>query len=104
MTQSPPPPGYPNPPQQPFQPGPPASGPRTNGWAIASLICGLLGCIPGIASLLAIVFGIVGVKKANEPQTSGKGIAITGIVLGLVGLLLWAGCGGSAFLFYRSST
>jgi hypothetical protein len=95
MTQMPPPPVQGAVPQ--YQPPQP---PKNNGWAIASLICGILGCIPVITSLLAIVFGIMGIKKSNEPQTSGKGLAIVGIVLGIIGVLGWAGFGAAGYFGY----
>jgi len=94
MTQMPPPPAQPGVPYQPIQP------PRNNGWAIGSLICGILGCIPIITSLLAIIFGIIGIKKSNEPNTSGKGLAIVGIVLGIIGILGWAGFGAAGYFGY----
>jgi hypothetical protein len=95
MTQFPPPPAQANvPPYQPPQP------PKNNGWAIASLICGILGCIPVITSLLAVVLGVVGVKKSKEPNTGGKPLAIVGIVLGIIGILGWAGFGAAGYFGY----
>ncbi|MDP9405806.1 MAG: DUF4190 domain-containing protein [Actinomycetota bacterium] len=67
----------------------------TNGVAIAALVLGLLSVplalfagIGGLLGLVAIILGFVGVKKAKEMAGSGKGMAITGIVSGLLGLLL----------------
>jgi hypothetical protein len=60
--------------------------------AIISLITGILGCIPGV-SLIAIVLGIVGLSKAGKPNVGGKGLAIAGIILGVLGTLGWAGGG-----------
>jgi predicted Zn finger-like uncharacterized protein/prepilin-type processing-associated H-X9-DG protein len=57
-------------------------GPKlTNGMAITSLVCGLLGCFP-LAGLAAIIFGIFGLLKTKDPRYGGKGMSITGIVLG----------------------
>jgi hypothetical protein len=61
----------------------------TNGWSIASLVCGLLLCIPFFTSLLAVVFGAIGLGKTRDPRYSGKAMAITGIVLGVLGLVGW---------------
>jgi prepilin-type processing-associated H-X9-DG protein len=60
--------------------------PQSNGWAIASLVSGLFGClfIPGI---VAIVTGIIGLNNTRDPRVGGKGMAITGIVLGGVFML-----------------
>ncbi len=97
MSQSPP--AYPN---QQFQPVPPAPGPKNNGWAIASLICGILGCIPVVTSLLAAIFGIVGIRKAKEPGTSGKGLAIAGLVLGIIGLIGWSAGGVFGYMVWQN--
>jgi len=61
--------------------------PKTSGMAIASLICGILFCIP-LASLLALIFGIIGINQTKENRAGGRGLAITGTVLGGLGLLL----------------
>jgi hypothetical protein len=70
---------------------PPPALPRqqtsTNGWAIASLVLGILG-----GSLLAIVFGLVGrgqIRRSGGRQ-GGLGLATAGIVLGCVWLGLIA--------------
>ena len=70
---------------------PPPALPRqqtsTNGWAIASLVLGILG-----GSLLAIVFGLVGrsqIRRSGGWQ-GGLGLATAGIVLGCVWLGLIA--------------
>ena len=66
---------------------------QTLGVAIASLVCGCLVLIPllGILfSLAAIICGIVALvtlSKKNETH-KGKGLAISGIVLGGIGILI----------------
>jgi len=76
-------------PSQPFYPQPPApapqSPPSTCGWAIASLVLGLLPCTC-VPSLLAIIFGHMAVSKidASNGQLTGRGMAIAGLVLGYV--------------------
>jgi TM2 domain-containing membrane protein YozV len=57
--------------------------------AIAALVLGILSfvCLGPIAGVLAIVFGILGLKKANEVGT-GKGMAIAGMVLGIIGTIV----------------
>src|SRR5437016_2678535 len=78
-----PPPGYPPqgyPPQGPPPGYPPQSGgysvapepKRSNGWAISSLICGILGCIPLITGILAVLLGAVGLAKTKNPRVGGK--------------------------------
>ncbi|MGH3725378.1 MAG: DUF4190 domain-containing protein [Mycobacterium sp.] len=81
-----PPPGYPS---QPSPYGYPAAGTYppiesargTNGFAIAALI---LGIIPICAGILGIVFGFVSLSQIKQTGQKGRGMAITGIVLGFV--------------------
>lgn len=66
-----------------------AQASSTSGFAIWSLICGLLGfCLPIPSSILAIIFGIVGLNKTRDPRVGGKGLAIAGICVGGFTLLL----------------
>jgi hypothetical protein len=93
-----PPPGYGAPQGYP-QPG--AS--KSNGFAVTSLICGIVGCFL-ISSIAAIIFGALGIRKANrEPMAGGKGLSIAGIVLGAVWLLGYA-LFGSAIVALVSGT
>lgn len=60
---------------------------KTNGFAIASLVLGIIW-IYWIGSILALIFGYVAkrqIESSGEGQ-SGRGMAIAGIVLGWVGL------------------
>jgi hypothetical protein len=70
---------------------------KTSGAAIASLILGIFGCIPFATSLLAIILGIVGIKKTSNPQYTGRGLAITGLILGLLGIAGWSLFGGTLY-------
>jgi hypothetical protein len=84
-----PPPGAPGPyGAQPYAPS--AYAPTTNGMAIASLICGFAGCFLGIPWILAIVFGFVAISQINNSNGTqqGKGLAIAGIVIGVVPILI----------------
>ena len=60
----------------------------TNGMAVASLVCGLLFCFC-IPSLLAVVFGAIGLRQTRHGYTSGRGLAISGLILGIFGVGLW---------------
>jgi hypothetical protein len=71
----------------------PEDRPRTDGLSIAAMVCGIVGVVlPGsgiILSILAIIFGGIGMgRTSRNPELSGKGMAITGLVLGIVGLLV----------------
>ena len=87
--QYPPPPGhYPPPPPGYYGYGPQT---RTSGYAIASLVLGIVWFY-WITSILAIIFGHIAVSQCNRSNgaITGKGMAIAGLVLGYVwlGLLL----------------
>jgi Domain of unknown function (DUF4190)/N-terminal domain of toast_rack, DUF2154 len=66
--------------------------PTSSGFAVASLILGVAGltCLPVIGGILALVFGLVarGQIKREPRRISGKGMAVTGIVLGTFSLTL----------------
>ena len=61
---------------------------RTSGYAIVSLVLGILGvvCVP-FTGFLAVIFGLLGMREISrsERAVKGKGIAITGLVLGVIG-------------------
>lgn len=60
----------------------------TSGWALTSLVTGILSfCIPILGSIVAIVTGIVGIVRTGRPQVGGRGMAIAGLVLGGVSLI-----------------
>jgi hypothetical protein len=59
-------------------------GLRGNGFAITALVCGILGfVVPGLG-LLSIIFGGIGRNKKYK----GRKMALTGMILGLINLLL----------------
>jgi hypothetical protein len=64
---------------------------RTNGLAIASLVCGIAGFVFFIPAILAIVFGFVSrsqIRNSNGTQ-SGEGLATAGIIVGLAWIALF---------------
>src|SRR5471030_2016891 len=75
---------------------PPAPSRKTNGFATAGLICGILSvtlclCCGGIPfNILGLIFSIVALLQISEnPQLhEGRGIAIAGIILSAVSLLI----------------
>jgi len=68
----------------------------TSAAAIISLISGILGCFV-ITGLIAVITGIFGIKATSNPNVKGRGLAITGIILGLVFSLISIGIGGTMF-------
>lgn len=67
----------------------PAPNYGTNGYAIASLVLGIVW-IGGLGSLLAVIFGYMARSqiKSTGGQQGGNGMAVAGIVLGIVGVVL----------------
>ncbi len=72
---------------------PPVAGGKTNVFAITALIIGIASIFFDffyfIPSILAIVFGIVGLSQVKRTGAKGKGMAMVGIILGAVAILLW---------------
>jgi hypothetical protein len=95
MPSTPPAPALPQPYYGSGVPAYPSVPPRTSGLAIASLVLGILN-LSGIGSLLATIFGAVALGQISRSNgaVTGKGMAIAGFVLGIIGL------GLIAFLFY----
>jgi Domain of unknown function (DUF4190) len=65
-------------PEQPYQ----QQG--TNGYAIASLVLGIIGMV--IGSILAVVFGHMALGQIRRSSQGGRGLAIAGLVLGYLGI------------------
>jgi hypothetical protein len=63
---------------------------RTSAAAITSLICGIIGLCFGLAALIGIITGIVGIVATKNPTVKGRGMAIAGLVLGLIALVGWS--------------
>jgi hypothetical protein len=86
--------GYPQSPQQ--------AAPR-NGMGITALVLGLVGVFLGmlillfwlswIPALLAVIFGFVGLGHVKKGTANNRGVALSGMILGMVGILLATGTG-----------
>jgi hypothetical protein len=82
----------------PPMPGAPAMMARTtgsNGFAVASLVLGIIALVmfftiwlPFLLGTLAIVFGAIGIGKANKLGGRQKGLAVAGLVCGIAGMLV----------------
>lgn len=90
---------YPPPPPQPYAgyDAPMPTAPK-NGFGIAALIVGLLSLpaillfvLPGIAlGIIAIILGIIGYRRAKSGEANNGGVAIGGIVLGILSIIVSA--------------
>jgi hypothetical protein len=75
--------------QQPAYGQPPAAvyppaGPSTDGFAIGALVTGLLGM-----AIVPLILGMVALGRIKKNGTGGKGMAIAGIVLGILEIIGW---------------
>ena len=69
---------------------PPYTSTKTSGMSIASLVCGIVGmvtCCSLLPSILAIIFGGVALPPILRGEVQGRGLAISGLVTGVLGLL-----------------
>ncbi|MCB0707538.1 MAG: DUF4190 domain-containing protein [Saprospiraceae bacterium] len=62
----------------------------TDGFAIAALVCGIVGFFTfGMLSVLAIVFGAISKSRIKkDPSLDGYGMAQAGFILGIVAIAL----------------
>lgn len=67
-------------------PGPYGAAPQptTNGMAIASLVSGIVCCLPP----LGLIFGLIALPQIKKKNQTGKGLAVAGIVLSSISCLL----------------
>ena len=68
-----------------------AAGEKTSGIAIAALVMGIAAFVVfGPLAVLAIIFGAIGISQANkDPSLKGKGMAVAGLVLGIIAVAGW---------------
>lgn len=64
--------------------------PPTSAAAVASLVMGLIFCVPGI-SFLAMIFGGIGIARTSGGIRRGRGMAVAGIILGFLVSTSWLG-------------
>jgi hypothetical protein len=74
------------------------TAPMRNGLGVAALACGLIGILLGQVPLLffgsgalgalAIVFGIIGIRRALRGRASNRAMAVTGLVTGVAAFAL----------------
>ena len=85
----------PNQQAQKSQPQGPTTPPTTDGFAIASMILGIIGIITCFLGIifggLAVIFGHISISNINkDPQNkNGKGMAIAGLITGYISLLIF---------------
>ncbi|HAT53105.1 MAG TPA: hypothetical protein DCS80_07575 [Betaproteobacteria bacterium] len=60
----------------------------TDGLSIAAMCCGIFGLLVFGFGVLGIIFGAIGLAKTSRTGRKGKGMAITGLVTGIIKVLL----------------
>ncbi|WP_306327408.1 DUF4190 domain-containing protein [Streptomyces venezuelae] len=71
--------------------------PASNGMGTAAMVLGIVAvagfCLYGlgvILGILALIFGIIGIKKVGRGEATNRGMAVAGIVLGSIGIVVSA--------------
>lgn len=72
--------------------------PRTDGISIAALVTSLLCCL----APLGVILGFVGLSRTKGGQRKGRGLAVAGIVIGLLMSIGSAIAGAALFIFADS--
>ncbi len=70
----------------------PSGGPaQRSGFAVAALTLGIVGLVlfvTVVPSILAVIFGAIGIRQTGGGRRSGRGMAIAGLILGLIGVAI----------------
>lgn len=73
--------------------------PKTDGVSIASLVTALLCCTGPVA----VVLGIVGIRRTKGGQRKGRGLAVAGLVIGVLATIGLIGGGIAIAVFAKSA-
>ncbi|MFB7591524.1 DUF4190 domain-containing protein [Streptomyces sp. NPDC056169] len=71
--------------------------PPSNGMGTTAMVLGIVAvagfCLYGlgvILGILALIFGIIGMKKAGRGEATNRGMALAGVILGSIGIVVSA--------------
>ncbi|HEY3894758.1 MAG TPA: DUF4190 domain-containing protein [Pseudonocardiaceae bacterium] len=74
---------------------PPAQAAQRNGFGVTALVLGIVGAVFSwvpvlglILAVLAVVFGALGYARARKGQATNSGMAIAGLVLGVIAFVI----------------
>ena len=62
---------------------------KTSGMAITALVLGIISIFLNPLAILAIIFGAVGIAQTSRPEVKGRGMAVAGLVIGIVVAAVW---------------
>jgi len=65
--------------------------PKTDGVSVAALVTGILSVTPLalFTAIPAIICGAIGLGRTKRTGSRGRGLALTGVILGTIALLFW---------------
>lgn len=78
-----------------FAPPPPpppiggSSAAGTNGLAVASLVCSLVGICSCLTLVLGVIFGFLALSQIKRTGQAGAGMAKAGVIIGICMTVLW---------------
>lgn len=75
---------------QPAYAQPYVTGPRTNTLALVAMILSLVGIVSGATAIGGIVCGHIALSQLKRTGENGRGMALTGVIVGYVIVGLWA--------------
>ncbi len=69
----------------------------TSGMSVTAMVLGIIGLvfvwapfIGLVCSILGIIFGAIGISQTRKnPNLSGRGMAVAGLVTGIIGAGIW---------------
>ena len=107
-SQAPPPGDYPQAPQPPYTQAPQQYGQNAGypeyspysypvqhslpkGMSIWSLVLGIISLlfVPFLTGTVAVILGGIAIGRCNRGEASGKGMAVAGLVMGIIGIVGW---------------
>ena len=60
-----------------------------NNMGVAALVLGIVAFLIGPCSILAIVFGRIGLNRVAKGEATNRGVAQAGLVIGIITLVMW---------------
>lgn len=63
---------------------------KTDGMSIGALIASVIWCC-GIGSIVGIILGVIGLGRTKDGKAGGRGMALAGIIVGIVGIVISVG-------------
>ncbi len=76
---------------------------KMNGLAIAGFVCSIVGLLFSlwfVLAILGIIFSAIALKKIKKTGQGGRGLAVAGLVIGIVSFLIGASIWAFTFWFF----